>query len=198
VSIDRRLGRAEALIAARQNPGTTAEDVLERVGLLHFRHATDLPPVLAGRTKEFLAVSAAADRRGEHLPPAGYLAGDPHRVPAWHFSRGARRHGGQLGAFLLRLLRALGVAGGDEDRDRIRERPAMPAEVLDVFVEDAEAVPLHECQGCGLELPVRPGRQGGAEPVRYFDNCPLCGPTVQAGPQAAPCCRGENAARQQG
>ena len=54
----------------------------------------------------------------------------------------------------------------------------IPEEIVDVYLADPEAIPLHDCEGCGLATPVRPNRLRGqdAEPeVVYFPTCPLCG-----------------------
>jgi hypothetical protein len=57
----------------------------------------------------------------------------------------------------------------------------IPAEVIDVYLRDDKALPLHDCEDCGLLLPLRPGRHYGlaVEPARsYFDTCPVCGGRV--------------------
>jgi hypothetical protein len=54
----------------------------------------------------------------------------------------------------------------------------VPEEIIDVYLSDSEAVPLHDCEGCGLAMPVRPSRLYGleGEPERvYFSSCPACG-----------------------
>lgn len=54
----------------------------------------------------------------------------------------------------------------------------IPAAVIDVYLEDAEAMPLYECEECGLAVPVRPNRLLGpdAEPEKiFFPECPICG-----------------------
>jgi hypothetical protein len=54
----------------------------------------------------------------------------------------------------------------------------IPAELLNVYLSDPEAVPFHDCEDCGLAVPIRPHRLAGmeAEPEQiYFPNCPLCG-----------------------
>jgi len=54
---------------------------------------------------------------------------------------------------------------------------SLPSELVQVYLNDPEAVPLHDCAGCGLAVPVRPGRSGyESEPQRvYFPTCPCCG-----------------------
>ncbi len=54
----------------------------------------------------------------------------------------------------------------------------VPAELLQVYFDDPEAVPLHECESCGIAIPVRPNRLHGLddEPEQvYFESCPTCG-----------------------
>jgi hypothetical protein len=56
--------------------------------------------------------------------------------------------------------------------------PAIPAVLIRVYLSDPEAAPLHDCESCGLAVPVRPGAMYGhdGEPERvYFSSCPLCG-----------------------
>jgi hypothetical protein len=53
----------------------------------------------------------------------------------------------------------------------------IPAALIDVFLQDPEAVPLHDCEDCGLVVPVRPSRLHGleGEPDQvYFPTCPSC------------------------
>ncbi len=54
---------------------------------------------------------------------------------------------------------------------------SLPPDLVGVYLQDAEALPLHDCAGCGLAVPVRPGRGGeGDEPEQvYFPHCPCCG-----------------------
>lgn len=55
---------------------------------------------------------------------------------------------------------------------------AVPTELLQVYLDDPEAVPLHECETCGIAIPVRPNRLHAAddEPEQtYFQCCPACG-----------------------
>jgi hypothetical protein len=54
----------------------------------------------------------------------------------------------------------------------------IPEQIIDIYLRDSEAVPLHDCEGCGLAIPVRPSRLYGleGEPDQiYFDKCPACG-----------------------
>jgi|GEM_PF-3360990 len=54
----------------------------------------------------------------------------------------------------------------------------IPAAVIEVYLLDPEAMPLHDCERCGLAIPVRPSRlygdDGDPEQV-YFPACPACG-----------------------
>jgi hypothetical protein len=54
----------------------------------------------------------------------------------------------------------------------------IPEEVIDVYLDDSEAVPLHDCGRCGFAVPIRPNRLHGveSEPEQtYFPTCPNCG-----------------------
>lgn len=54
----------------------------------------------------------------------------------------------------------------------------LPRELVEVYLRDGEAEPLHDCEECGLPVPVRCGRRVGREPVaerEYFPACPCCG-----------------------
>jgi hypothetical protein len=74
-----------------------------------------------------------------------------------------------------RGLRAL-VALLDADP---RSLPAcLPAELVEVYLSDDEAEPLHDCERCGLPVPVHAGRRCGHEASvdrEYFPECPQCG-----------------------
>jgi hypothetical protein len=54
----------------------------------------------------------------------------------------------------------------------------IPDCIIDVYLSDSEAMPLYDCEQCGLAIPVRPSRlygfDGDPEEV-YFPNCPICG-----------------------
>ena len=54
----------------------------------------------------------------------------------------------------------------------------IPSSLIQVYLDDREAVPLHDCEKCGVAIPVRPDRLNGteAEPEQvYFHDCPVCG-----------------------
>lgn len=54
----------------------------------------------------------------------------------------------------------------------------IPMDLVDVYLKDPEAVPLFDCESCGLPVPIRPSRLYGLEgdpDEVYFPNCPLCG-----------------------
>jgi hypothetical protein len=54
----------------------------------------------------------------------------------------------------------------------------IPDEIINVYLSDPEAMPAHDCEGCGMAMPVRPSRLHGldGEPDRvYFATCPACG-----------------------
>ena len=55
---------------------------------------------------------------------------------------------------------------------------AMPAALVEVYLADPDAEPLHDCERCGLAVPVRVSRRAGHEVVgerAYFPACPCCG-----------------------
>jgi len=60
-----------------------------------------------------------------------------------------------------------------------RELPdELPSELVDVYIQDDEAEPLHDCERCGLPVPVHAGRRCGHEAsvdCEYFPACPHCG-----------------------
>ena len=56
--------------------------------------------------------------------------------------------------------------------------PAVPDELIEVYLADDDAEPLHDCESCGMAVPVRVGRRCGHEAVverEYFPTCPCCG-----------------------
>jgi Zn ribbon nucleic-acid-binding protein len=53
----------------------------------------------------------------------------------------------------------------------------VPVDLIQVYLSDPEAVPLHDCENCGLAVPVRPSRLHGMESPpeeEYFPVCPVC------------------------
>jgi len=60
-----------------------------------------------------------------------------------------------------------------------RELPEeIPSELVEVYIQDDEAEPLHDCERCGLPVPVHAGRRCGHEAsvdCEYFPTCPHCG-----------------------
>jgi hypothetical protein len=55
-----------------------------------------------------------------------------------------------------------------------REPPVTIArELVDVYLDDPNALPQHDCADCGLAVPVRPSSDG--EGRAYFPRCPGCG-----------------------
>ncbi len=53
----------------------------------------------------------------------------------------------------------------------------IPVEIIEVYLADQDVIPLHDCCGCGLAVPVRPNKFHGAvgEPEKiYFPLCPSC------------------------
>ena len=54
----------------------------------------------------------------------------------------------------------------------------VPWQLVEVYLLDPDAEPLHDCEECGMAVPVRCSRRVGHEPVaerRYFPTCPCCG-----------------------
>jgi hypothetical protein len=54
----------------------------------------------------------------------------------------------------------------------------IPEIIIEVYQHDPEAAPLHDCETCGIAIPVRPNCLYGteADPDRvYFSTCPVCG-----------------------
>ena len=64
----------------------------------------------------------------------------------------------------------------------------LPAELIDVYFRDDRAQPQHDCEDCGLEIPIRPPvvddrsfgldhvfRGAAEKEIRYFPRCPHCG-----------------------
>lgn len=66
---------------------------------------------------------------------------------------------------------------------KVADRPfpsTLPESLIQVYLDDHEAVPLFDCSQCGLAIPVRPSwRDHEGNPARvYFESCPCCdGPT---------------------
>lgn len=55
---------------------------------------------------------------------------------------------------------------------------SFPRDLICVYLTDQEALPLHDCSGCGLLVPVRPAPYADyeSEPAwEYFPLCPFCG-----------------------
>lgn len=78
-------------------------------------------------------------------------------------------HGGGFG--LRNWVSSLAWRGGKLPEE-------IPAELVQVYLDDPEAAPLHDCESCGVAIPVRPNRIDGleAEPEQtYFPSCPVCG-----------------------
>jgi len=77
---------------------------------------------------------------------------------------------GQRGRGLRSWLRT--VVGQEQS---LPER--IPAELIQAYLDDGEVMPLHDCAGCGIAIPVRPNWQGyeGEPQESYFPTCPCCG-----------------------
>ena len=80
------------------------------------------------------------------------------------------RDGDVRGRGLRTWLRLIAAQGGDLQSQ-------YPEELVQVYLDDDEAMPLHDCAGCGVAIPVRPawqGAEGGLQEI-YFPKCPCCG-----------------------
>ena len=54
----------------------------------------------------------------------------------------------------------------------------LPGELVEVYLRDDDAEPLHDCERCGLPIPVHASRRAGHEASVeriYFPACPNCG-----------------------
>jgi hypothetical protein len=54
----------------------------------------------------------------------------------------------------------------------------LPIDLVEVYLEDDDAEPLHDCESCGFFVPVRVSRRLGHEPAVervYYSECPNCG-----------------------
>lgn len=97
------------------------------------------------------------------------LAAVPHaqRAPTLQLLTDPRRGGRGLRAWLTLL-----------DANGSPLPAALPDELIAVYLHDEEAEPLHDCEACGLAVPVRAGRRCGHEATiewMYFPACPCCG-----------------------
>jgi len=61
--------------------------------------------------------------------------------------------------------------------ERSRLPASLPSELVQVYLDDPEALPLYDCADCGLAIPVRPDPQAedGEAANVYFPECPCCG-----------------------
>jgi hypothetical protein len=100
---------------------------------------------------------------------ARFLTAVPNRLrlDVWSLMTSPRRGGRGLRAWLALL-----------EVDHPPLPGELPQELVEVYLRDQEAEPLHDCEECGLPVPVRCGRRIGREPVaeqEYFPSCPSCG-----------------------
>jgi hypothetical protein len=54
----------------------------------------------------------------------------------------------------------------------------LPIDLVEVYLNDDDAEPLHDCEACGFIVPVRVAHRVGHEPTivrEYFPTCPNCG-----------------------
>ena len=54
----------------------------------------------------------------------------------------------------------------------------LPGELVEIYLQDDAAEPIHDCEECGLPVPVRVARRCGHEPSTervYYPACPHCG-----------------------
>jgi len=63
----------------------------------------------------------------------------------------------------------------------IERRPLprqLPVDLVEVYLNDDDAEPMHDCEDCGFVVPVRVSRRIGHEAVverDYYPTCPNCG-----------------------
>lgn len=64
--------------------------------------------------------------------------------------------------------------------EEMRLPKRIPPQVIAIYLEDADALPLYGCSHCALALPVKCISTWAADAVEevYFDNCPSCGQSV--------------------
>jgi hypothetical protein len=200
-SLSRRLQRAETIIAGRATPAAGGDGVpwflwISAVGEYGPAAVARLSGAISRDPADwsaffttwatFAAVSNAWQARGDTPPVDNFYADAPAvlRARAWHLAgfhhRSDRPRPEQLRHFSLLVLHALDRPLGREDRECLAERATMPAEVLQVFLDDPEAVPSHDCIACGVFLPVTPGALAIASAVVRYAACPLCGGRVGA------------------
>ena len=110
--------------------------------------------------------------------PSDFVAADSINrllaaVPAGHRRRvevvlSDRRNGGGGLRAMLNLIHT----------DQRPVPDVLPAELIEIYLTDDEAEPLHDCERCGLPVPVHAGRHCGHEATverEYFPACPCCG-----------------------
>ncbi len=52
----------------------------------------------------------------------------------------------------------------------------LPPALVQIYLDDSEVLPLHDCESCGLLIPVHPSIDFEAEPRKtFFPKCPHCG-----------------------
>jgi hypothetical protein len=110
----------------------------------------------------------APDQRWAELELRFLAAVMPAQRPAVMNVLRAGRHGGRgLRSWLRRLLASDGSLP-----------PLVPEELVAIYLEDPDAMPLHDCAECGLAIPVRPRLHGWDDDdpdIAYFPKCPCCG-----------------------
>jgi hypothetical protein len=105
-------------------------------------------------------------------PLARLLAAVPPGLRS--LARDLLTHPSHGGRGLRAWLAMLDVLDAD-DRPMPRH---LPGELVEVYLHDDEAEPLHDCERCGLPVPVRAARRCGHEAAverEYFPACPHCG-----------------------
>jgi hypothetical protein len=54
----------------------------------------------------------------------------------------------------------------------------LPLDLVEIYLSDADAEPMHDCERCGFLVPVRVARRTGHEATVehvYYPKCPNCG-----------------------
>jgi hypothetical protein len=123
----------------------------------------------------------ATKQQSESLPPIGRADSMWNRTSARFLEAVSARQRDQV-AWLLSHPNN-GGSGLREWVAAIAMRGAMlptaiPEAVIHVYLNDPEALPLYDCESCGLAIPVRPshiyGLDGEPDEV-HFTTCPACG-----------------------
>jgi hypothetical protein len=128
-----------------------------------------MPLTALNSTPEMMAAHSAVDRQQERrLVCDRFLAAicsSQQRLVSWLLKQP------QSGGRGLRMwVNHMTMSGGTIPC-------SLPSTLIQVYLDDSEALPLHDCEDCGLLIPVRDGRsmECGLPEKTYFATCPVCG-----------------------